>query len=495
MMSLRQAIAGFAAFSFLLAAFVVAPTGAVEPRAPLGNATSIIDEDDAGRELSAKSASNGRRAAEQEARGFGMRINWVSRHDACEGIRNSIGCYQSMRGPVMTLSTRLQRYSEQTIRNVVKHEAAHHAIAAICGTTRPISIRGGRFENVTDAFAARYHGMTGKGSYGFNASDTNLARQIHDQKKCAPTQKTITSTISAVEVSFHTNGNSDRISETQLVNRGEKFTYMYRDGDRAFVKDRHGRFGYLPMYAILHKNNYAVETIWNPRHRPKEFHTSRTYTPKYGEKFRIIKSLSDDYFLAMSRDGAGHLLLLNKQNTIKPTVTHQVARGASVYDITNGKLTRCDDCVPAGARTNHITRFDKNYEMVTYLGRSYAVTRQHLRQISFQGQWPTKATPIGHVDKVTVTKNGQLTAAGWAFDRATQRPARVRVIIDHNNAFTANVNRARTDVKSAYPGQLRTEKVGFDWAGPYLTRGKHDVVIQSVSGGVTATIWSGTVTR
>lgn len=97
--------------------------------------------------------------------------------------------------------------------------------------------------------------------------------------------------------------------------------------------------------------------------------------------------------------------------------------------------------------------------------------------------------PQAHMDKVAVNSDGTVTVSGWAFDADSPNSStRVHIYID-GKGYSINADASRADVKKAYSSKIKTDKVGFKWTSPKLSKGKHSIKAAAINKGVGANKW------
>jgi len=349
---------------------VSAPATEVFPESELDSVASVP-------ETSAILNSRGKRIAEDEARKYGVSVKWVSGNQACPGV-NSLGCYTAGKGPVITLVNSMQDGGELGIRNVVRHESAHHAIAVACGTTRP-GIVGARVENVTDAYAATFYGMSTKNlSYGFNSNDVSIAKKIRNGY-CYSTQKSVTVQSNGWGIHMFRDNRSNSVSRNIPIARNTKLTYLSRDGGNAIVRDSHGNFGYIDINAITNPTNLKQVTVTDTSVVPLRQSDRKQVFVKHGEKIRLTNtSAGSGYLVGITNDGKGEAVYIHNSTYATPKGTATVRERTSPYEITNGMWKHCANCLSSGAKVTVMGAYSAGFTKVVYKGRTFVVDNSKL---------------------------------------------------------------------------------------------------------------------
>ncbi|MCL1899362.1 MAG: hypothetical protein FWG11_02375 [Promicromonosporaceae bacterium] len=122
-------------------------------QAPVDEATSIRD------------------AAEAEAALHNVTIHWGD-------TQGQAGAFSPAEPGVIRVNPAIIDFGLDTTIAVVRHEAAHNEIQAICGTATP-EIAGSAFEAVTDAYADTFFGGLSYQNYGFTADQAAIAAAIN----------------------------------------------------------------------------------------------------------------------------------------------------------------------------------------------------------------------------------------------------------------------------------------------------------------------------
>lgn len=142
--------------------------GAVTLGAPQANAYTVIEQ-----------------AVFSEATLLGVPVNGLSTAGCPQNANGTwpMGCSDGQGIWVNTTTTANRVTTEAEARDIVRHEVAHVYITRTCGTWSP-ELAGARGENVTDAYAVKYFGMsTAHAYYGFTTDDTAVATKIR-QGQC-----------------------------------------------------------------------------------------------------------------------------------------------------------------------------------------------------------------------------------------------------------------------------------------------------------------------
>lgn len=113
--------------------------------------------------------------AQSVAKSYGSTV--TVNPNACGGLKNLLGCYESSNPNNVVVTPRLLDRSNAWIKATTLHEISHRAIHKTCGTPVP-SIVGGRIENVTNAYAATLGAVKMSSSFAYNGNDAAIAKKI-----------------------------------------------------------------------------------------------------------------------------------------------------------------------------------------------------------------------------------------------------------------------------------------------------------------------------
>lgn len=225
-------------------------------------------------------SSASRKAAENEAARLKVKVKWIPDGQGCGSFKHILGCYIQGNGPEIQLAMRAQKLPAKDARDVVRHEAAHHAIAVMCGTSSPSIIPSGRVENVTNAYAKIYYGMGGREEQ-ITSTDRYVARQIHDEKLCTKEQKPMVVVASDAKLLMWYD-NRDYIKHGAAVPlaKGSTVTYYRTEMGFGYVKDSSGRKGFVHLSALTNRDSSTtvasvpVHRFWSPKFANAHFYTA-----------------------------------------------------------------------------------------------------------------------------------------------------------------------------------------------------------------------------